>query len=68
MAKLGTLPNFAILGVILALIAKFFYKKRTQYILILQTSSGESEALTTFSKKFFDHIKTNLDNALVARG
>ncbi|WP_060825135.1 DUF6232 family protein [Sulfurospirillum cavolei] len=68
LTKLATLINFLILGIVLALIAKFFYKKRTKYILILQTSSGESEALTTFNKEFFDIIKTNLDNAIVARG
>lgn len=58
-----------IIGIILIVIAYFIYKSlKTEYIVILKSSSGESKALSSTDLDYINEVIEAVNDALVHRG
>lgn len=53
--------------IVLACIA-WFKTLKTEYLVFLNSSSGESQALASTDKEYIDHVIHNLNEAIIYRG
>ncbi|WP_438320255.1 DUF6232 family protein (plasmid) [Edwardsiella tarda] len=56
-------------GIALAIACFFWIKSlKTEYLVFLNSSSGESQALASTDKDYIDSVITNLNKAIIHRG
>ncbi|MCD6622850.1 DUF6232 family protein [Klebsiella michiganensis] len=57
------------IGVLLVLFAVFWFKGlKTEYLVFLNSASGESQALTSTDKSYIDSVIHHLNEAIIHRG